>query len=125
MAERQHQEQPPPGLQLRRTLSGIGARFKRVAWSPDGRLLAASAEDGQQLASASSDTRILIWDAATGAVLRKLQRHSLTVSSVAWSPDGEWLASSSTDTSICIWHAGAGCLVRSLEGHTDSVTQVS
>ena len=66
-----------------------------VAWSPD----------GSQLASASGDNTVRIWDASTGQEVSQLQGHSESVRSVAWSPDGSQLASASDDKTVRIWDA--------------------
>ena len=66
-----------------------------VAWSPD----------GSQLASASGDKTVRIWDASTGQEVSQLQGHSDCVWSVAWSPDGSQLASASADKTVLIWDA--------------------
>ena len=54
-----------------------------IAWSPDGKKIAA----GGQLHHA-----LFIWEADTGALLRKLDREFGGISAVAWSPDGKYVA---------------------------------
>jgi WD40 repeat protein len=64
-----------------------------VAWSPD----------GARLASASSDERVRVWDAATGSLLFSCKGHEGQVWGVAWSPDGMQLASASEDKTVRVW----------------------
>ncbi len=69
-----------------------------VAWSPD----------GAQFASTTNDKTILIFDAATGAIVLTLKGDTGTPSSLAWSPDGSKLASSSYDKAVRVWDAVSG-----------------
>ena len=48
--------------------------------------------DGKQLASASDDGTVRVWDTATGAAPQMLEGHSDVVNAVAFSPDGEIVA---------------------------------
>ena len=54
-----------------------------VAYSPDGRRIAAG----------SSDKTVRVWDATTGEQLAVLRGHDGLVTSVAYSPDGRRIAS--------------------------------
>ncbi len=56
----------PPGVKLVCTLRGHTDCIGRIAWSPDGRMLA----------SPSDDKTIRLWDAETGQCLRTLTGHA-------------------------------------------------
>src|SRR2546429_3835031 len=59
------------------------ASARRVAWSPDGALLASAGNDGI----------VSVWNASDGMLLKQLRGHQSKVNDVAWSRDGKWLAS--------------------------------
>ena len=80
-----------------------------VAFSPD----------GTQLASASDDRTVKIWNVGTGHCLQTLEGHSHWAHSVAFSPDGTQLASASDDRTVKIWNAATGHCLQTLEGHSD------
>jgi hypothetical protein len=92
-----------------------------VAFSPD----------GNQLASASYDTSIILWDVnnpTTPSQLTALSTHSNSVFSVAFSPDGTRLASGSADTSIILLDVSdptAPSQLATLVGHSNIVTTVA
>jgi WD40 repeat protein len=72
--------------------------FTGVAFSPDGRWLAASHASG----------RVWIWDTATGTEMRELRGHLDPANAVAFSPDGQRLATAGDDQTVRLWDAVTG-----------------
>ena len=60
------------------------------------------------VASCSSDARVKLWNADTGAELWTVSGHSQLVKAVSWSPDGTKLASGSLDNTVRIWDSASG-----------------
>jgi len=94
-----------PGVQTWtvETISHRGA-VSALAYSPDGRFLAAGSRDGV----------IRLWDAATESLARVLLGHDAQVSVVAWSPDGRYLASGSYDGIVRFWDVASGLSIQTL-----------
>ncbi len=108
-------DQFPPGFTLSHTLRQHEDVITRIAWSPDGHLLA----------SPSVDKTVCLWNAKTGQRLRILRGHSNRVNAVAWYPDSTLIASGSFDHTIRIWDVQSGQLLRTLKGHSGWVNSVS
>ncbi|MHC5744904.1 MAG: WD40 domain-containing protein [Nostoc sp.] len=96
------------------TLEGHSSKVISVAYSPN----------GQQIASASWDKTIKIWDVSSGQLLKTLTGHSSEVISVVYSPNGQQLASASWDKTIKIWDVSSGQLLKTLTGHSSEVISV-
>jgi WD40 repeat protein/serine/threonine protein kinase len=88
------------------------AQKKALAYSPDGRWLAATGSDSKD---------IDIWDAQTHERCARLVGHTAAVHSVAFSRDGRRLVSAGLDRAVRLWDPATGEQLALLEGHTDEV----
>ena len=86
-----------------------------MAYSPDGRYLA----------SGGHDKSIILWAPRTGEVLRRLQGHQDTITSISFSPDGSRIASADVGGAVIIWDTDSGTALRALLGHEGVVSCVS
>jgi WD40 repeat protein len=86
-----------------------------LAWSPD----------GKQLAADSEGRTVVIWDVATGKESVKLSGHEGDVLAVAWRPDGKQLVTGSTDRTLKVWDSPTGKEVLTLKGHSGAVYSVA
>lgn len=78
---------------LRKPLTGHDKNISTIAFSPDGSIVAAGAED----------QTITVWGVQSGHALGTLTGHTETVSSLLFEPDGNTLLSGSLDGSIIRW----------------------
>jgi WD40 repeat protein/energy-coupling factor transporter ATP-binding protein EcfA2 len=97
--------------QLQATLAGHDGPLTAVAFSPD----------GSRLATASNDTSVRIWDAATGQSLFTLQDHDRPVTAVAFNHDGTRVVSGGEDGRIVVWNGETGARLTSRTGDNGAV----
>jgi WD40 repeat protein len=88
-----------------------------LAFSPDGKLVAAGDSLGQ----------VYLWRVAGGQPLWSAVGHTQWVRAVAFSPDGETLASGSVDGNgiIKLWDVRTGQLRQTLQGHQGAVRAIA
>jgi WD40 repeat protein len=85
--------------------SGELSAHSRLAFSPDGKLLA----------DATDEARIRKWDVASGKEIRAVPGgHERSVSAVAFAPNGKTVVSISSDGTVRLWEAASGRELRVL-----------
>jgi WD40 repeat protein/DNA-binding SARP family transcriptional activator len=87
------------------TLSGHDAAIVQgLAFSPDGRRLAAAGFDGDPAARTAP-----VWDSDSGELLFELDGHDAEIVDVAFSPDGRHIATAGgNDGTVRLWDAASG-----------------
>lgn len=96
-------------------LRGHSGTIRGMAFSPD----------GSQIATASFDTSVRLWNASSGHPEGQAMKHGKAVFAVAYSPCGSYVASGSLDTKIKVWDVETSEAVATLEGHRKVVTSVA
>jgi dipeptidyl aminopeptidase/acylaminoacyl peptidase len=112
----------PSAAEERRALGEPGTRLWAVAFTSDGKLLAAAGGDWSH-PEASGELRV--WDATTGRAVRALAKPVPLVFTLAFSPDGKTLASGSWDGVVRLWEADTGRPKGRLAGHAGPVRSVA
>jgi hypothetical protein len=101
------------------TLSGQTERVTALAFSPDGKRLAAASG----LPGKSGELRL--YDLPAGNALpgppRLIAAHADVVYGLAFSPDGSLVGSAGYDRLVKLWDAATGKEVRTLKDHSDTV----
>jgi WD40 repeat protein len=104
---------PMPGA----TSGDWPASFYTLAFSPDGKILAAGRGD-------LSIGQVKLFDASRGKELRTLAGHRQVVYSLAFSPDGRTIATGSRDGTVRLWDTESGRCQKTLDGHASWIGSV-
>lgn len=97
-----------------RSVAAHSGHVRRVAYSPDGRLLATSDGSGG----------VRIWEAATAALVRELP-HPRPVGALAFNPDATRIATGADDFAVRMWDVATGSPLGQFSGHTSSVADLA
>ena len=81
--------------------------------------------NGKHLIISSHDSRIIIWDVATGKEIRTLQEHGKIAFSLAYSPNGKIIVSGSYGGTIMMWDEITGRSIRTIKGHEDHINSIT
>jgi len=101
---------------LRRRSEWHGQRVEVVAFSPD----------GTRVLTGANDSKVIVWDAASGESLLLLRREGDSwVHAAAFSPDGLTIAIASYDGKITFWDAQAGHELLTLTGYTNAIESLA
>jgi WD40 repeat protein len=83
----------------------------------------AASPDGTWIATASDDATVVLWDAATGAIVKRLQ-HDNPVGTVVFDSGSRLLLSATLDGHLHVWDLATYQQIQQLIGHTSSVWSI-
>lgn len=109
----------PETGEVTKTVPGLADQVQSVAWSSDGRFLAAAGGVPGQ------EGEVVLFDAQNWQPVRSLKGHSEVVYAVAWKPNSPELATGSLDKTARIWNTQTGQETRLIKDHAEAVFGVA
>ncbi|MDZ8026092.1 MAG: caspase family protein [Nostoc sp. DedQUE11] len=94
---------------------GNGYSFNSVAFSPNGKYIAAGGNGGH----------LQIWDLEGDEIGKPFQAHNTEITDVVFSPDGQKIASSSFDKTIRLWNLEGKQIEKTFAGHEETVYSIA
>src|SRR5262249_11572702 len=86
-------------------------RSRKIALSPDGRLLATSGDTG----------KVRLWDTTTGQARGQWDGHKGRVKALSFSPDSLRLVTGGQDRTVVVWEIVSGRRLREYRGHEKGI----
>jgi WD40 repeat protein len=80
-------------LELARSITGFERALTCLAFSPDGKLLAAGTQDGH----------VWLWEAGTGRQTQLIELGGRGVRAIAFSPNGKQLVTVANNAPVAVW----------------------
>jgi dipeptidyl aminopeptidase/acylaminoacyl peptidase len=102
-----------------------GQLVKDLVTTSDAMFGVAFSPDGKRLAAAGADRSIRVFDVASGKQELLVEDHADWVMGIAWSPDGAKLASASRDKTSKVFDAKTGESLLTFPGHAEPVFGVA
>jgi WD40 repeat protein len=96
-----------------------------VAFSPDGKTLAAGGGVFDSEGNRWTSGEAKLWDVATGKERLTIKRHTDVIAALAFAPDGQTLVTGGADALVKLWDANSGEERTALLGHSGRVTAVA
>jgi WD40 repeat protein len=81
--------------------------------------------DGRTALTGGEDNDVMMWDIASGTVLRRLVGHTGAVTDIDYTRDGRGALSVSADATMIQWDLATGQPVRTFQGHVEGVTRLT
>jgi RNA polymerase sigma factor (sigma-70 family) len=107
-------------------LKGMQGPVLAMAWSPDGREIAAVSAEGKfGFGAGTPDRHVRVWDVASGRERLALAGPREGSWCLAWSPDGRLISTGGEDNVVRVWERVSGQKRRDLKGHAGPVMAVS
>ncbi len=111
------------GREVHRLGAGRFLSLDVTALSPDGRTVAAG-ETRRPGVVVLKGRAVILWDAPTGKVLRRLEGHG-DVTALAFAKDGKTLASACSEKKIRLWDVASGKPLCVLQGHDHTISSLA
>ena len=99
------------------TFAGHSDSLLSLAWSPDGRLIATTSDEG--------DTSVILWNPDTGEIVHRLEGHAFRAWGVAFSPDGARLITGGARGVIKAWDVATGANLYTVLDESDDIGSVT
>ncbi len=106
---------------LLRPLPLLDVSVRRLAFSPDGRLVAAVGTKNVVW----NGHALTVWEVSTGGRVASYTGHDADVTALAWGADGRTVATGSADRSVRLWDLARGKEARKFSGHSGPITALA